>query len=61
MIVGAYHTATQPSSRYSGTPTQRGAVGQQTFSTMPATAPPHTIHSTVTPVLCGMARRANGV
>ena len=25
MIVGAYHTATQPSSRYNGTPTQRGA------------------------------------
>ena len=55
------HTATQPSSRYSGTPTQRGAEGQNILSSTPAIAPPHTIQNSVQPSPSGSASSANGV
>ena len=60
-ISGVYQIATQPSSRYSVTPSHRGADGQNSVSAIPATAPPHTIASTTYPVARGMSSLANGV
>ena len=54
-------TATQPNSRYSGTPTQRGADGQHILSSTPASAPLHTIQSSSQPSRSGSASAANGV
>ncbi|CKR37478.1 Uncharacterised protein [Mycobacterium tuberculosis] len=56
-----YQTATQPSNRYSGTPTERGAAGQHIFSKIPAIAPPQTIDNTTRPSWAGKASSANGV
>ena len=53
--------ATQPSSRYSGTPTQRGAVGQHVLSSTPASAPPQTIQNSTQPSRSGSASMAKGV
>ena len=46
---------------YSGTPTQRGAVGQLSLRTTPASAPAHTPASTQKPVGWSTASSANGV
>ncbi|SLF89024.1 Uncharacterised protein [Mycobacteroides abscessus subsp. abscessus] len=59
--MGKKPTATQPSNRYSGTPTQRGAVGQHIFKITPASAPPHTMASTRLPSDGGIASIAKGV
>ena len=61
MIGPTNHAATQPSSRYSGTPTQRGADGQNILSSTPAIAPPQTIQNSTQPFSSGSASRANGV
>ena len=61
MIGTMKNAATQPSSRYSGTPTQAGADGQHILSRTPATAPPQTIQNSTMPWSDGRASSANGV
>ena len=55
----AKQIATQPSKRYSGTPTHRGADGHHIVSVTPATPPVHTMDSTSAPVRGGIAKTAN--